>query len=483
MKKISSYLCFIAVFAILFASCSKDEESIKDQSEKASLSFGAIVQDLVQKASTRQSTTDDLPECSEDVPAYVEIVLLQDGSPVVGSAESPFRIDLVDGQIFTEEVPELELTPGTYTLDEFMVYDEAGDLIWVAPRGGILADFVETPLPLTINLGAGVKKYVDVSVLCYDNRDVRQYGYLFFDIDTNEAIEMCVFGNYCDDTGRHYPAHFRLDVYDYTGGQMGDLIHDDLMNTVTMNEFGDYAGTPVCFPLPDREGQDQYFIEVTLLNSDAYGNVTEEVVKTAIVTDDEVKALFDGDDNLDYAHFRVGCSTDDDPIFQDPDDDAMFYKTCLYPTNDSGAVGFAYFRLDGNQLEATVMALGLEPGQEHLQHIHGFANDSNSTCPPADAAGEDGLIDLDEGAPYYGPVILPLTDENGDMPVAAANGWVIYTNTFMLGSGGLPSVSDLGPLENRAVVLHGMTADGDGDGDEEYVPTLPVSCGTVTELQ
>ena len=476
MKKISSYLCFVAIFAMLFASCSKEEENLTDPSEKASLSFGAIVQDLADKAATKQSTAGDLPQCSSDLPAYVEIVLSQNGADVVGSPEDPFRVNLVDGQVFTEEVPELELTPGTYSLDQFMVYDEAGDLIWVAPKGGVLADWVDNPLPLTINLGAGVKKYIDVSVLCYDNRDVREYGYMFFDIDTSKAIEMCIFGNYCDDTGRHYPAHFSVDVWNYADGQQGEQIHNDLTNTVEMNEFGDYAGSTVCFPLPDREGQDEYYIEVTLLSSDAYGNVTEEVVKTAIVTDDEVKALFDGEDNLDYAHFRVGCSTDSDPIFQDPDDDALFYKSCLYQTNDSGAAGFAYFRLDGTELTAAVMAVGLEPGMEHLQHIHGFANDSQSTCPPADAAGEDGLIDLGEGGPYYGPVILPLTDENGDMPTAGANGWVMYERTFTLGSNGNPSASDLGPLDKRAVVLHGMTVNGD------YVPTLPVACGTVKQL-
>ncbi len=476
MKKISSYLCFVAIFAMFFASCSKEEENLTDQSEKASLSFGAIVQDLAAKAATKQSTASDLPQCSSDVPAYVEIVLSQNGADVVGSPEDPFRVNLVDGQVFTEEVPELELTPGTYSLDQFMVYDEAGDLIWVAPKGGVLADWVDNPLPLTINLGAGVKKYIDVSVLCYDNRDVREYGYMFFDIDTSEAIEMCIFGNYCDDTGRHYPAHFSVDVWNYADGQQGEQIHDDLTNTVEMNEFGDYAGSTVCFPLPDREGQDEYYIEVTLLSSDAYGNVTEEVVKTAVVTDDEVKALFDGEDNLDYAHFRVGCSTDSDPIFQDPDDDALFYKSCLYQTNDSGAAGFAYFRLDGTELTAAVMAVGLEPGQVHPQHVHGFADDSESTCPPADAAGEDGLISLEEGAPYYGPVILPLTDENGNMPTAGANGWVMYERTFTLGSNGNPSASDLGPLDKRAVVLHGMTVDGD------YVPTLPVACGTVKQL-
>src|SRR6056297_55865 len=125
MRTISSYLCLIAMIALVFTSCSKDETSnvSEDNADKASLSFGAIVNDLASKTGNKQTTTDDLPQCSNDTPAYVEVVLSQGGSAVVGSTDDPFRIDLVAGQVVTEEVPELGLTPGTYSLDHFMVYN------------------------------------------------------------------------------------------------------------------------------------------------------------------------------------------------------------------------------------------------------------------------------------------------------------------------------------------------------------------------
>src|SRR5690606_33613645 len=159
------------------------------------------------------------------------------------------------------------------TLEYFAVYnghpDEGGTVIWVAPRtGGELADFVDNPLPSTFNVGAGVKKYVDVEVLCFDDRMVNEYGYLFFDLETTTAIEFCVFGNFCDDNGRHFPAAFSVSVWEWEDGEQGDQIHDGLANTVTLTD-GEYAGSTVCFALPDTAGEDQYWIEITLLDSDA----------------------------------------------------------------------------------------------------------------------------------------------------------------------------------------------------------------------
>lgn len=480
MKRISSYLCLIAMTVLVFASCTKDEPAVaEDSANKSSLSFGAIVNDLASKSADKQSAPDDFPMCSDDTPTYVEIVLSQDGSPVVGSTEEPFRVNLVAGEVFTEETPQLELDPGNYSLDHFMVYNDMDEVIWVAPKGGPLADFIDHPLPLDINLGAGVKKYVDVSVLCYDDRDVNEYGYLFFDIDTNQAIEFCVFGNYCDPTGRHYPAQFSVDVWMWNDGAQGAQIHSGVTNTVALNEYGDYAGTPACLPLPDLEGEDEYYFEITLLNSEAYGDIEERVIRTGVITDQVVRNFFDGEDNLDYYHFREGegCENDDTPpIFNEPGDEAQVYFTCLSPMNDSEAVALASFRLDGSMLKATVLATGVEPNIAHAQHIHGKEGE-NATCPPESAAGEDGLISLEEGLPFYGAPILFLTDEEGNFPVANASGSYMYERTFMLGEGDLISAADLGPLEDRAVVLHGMTVDG------SYVGTLPIACEEIVEQE
>ena len=152
MKSIKFYLSFLAIFALLFTSCSKDEDGVTTDSDKATLSFGALVEDLAAKSSNRQSAITDMPECSDDTPAYVEIVLLQGENEVVGTAANPYRVNLVAGQTFTDEDEALELTPGNYTLNHFSVYNADGDLLWLAPRGGALAAFVDNSLPMNICL-------------------------------------------------------------------------------------------------------------------------------------------------------------------------------------------------------------------------------------------------------------------------------------------------------------------------------------------
>lgn len=327
MKNFKLPLMYLTVLALAFTSCSKDEEAIVDDpNQMASISFTTVLNDLVSEKSALKQQL-DIPNCSSDAPAYVAVVLSGDAS--IGSVEDPLIIsvnpnpgnydDDEEMEYFTNESSELELVPGSYTLEYFAVYngnpdDEGTEVIWVAPRAdGELADFVDQPLPQTFNVGAGVKKYVDVEVLCFDDRMVNEYGYLFFDLETTAAIEFCVFGNFCDEDGRHYPAEFSVSVWEWVDGAQGDLIHSGLENIVTVNNDGDYSGSTVCMALPDTAGEDQYWIEITLQDSDAY-DTEERVIRSGVVTDADVKALFVGDDNVDYYHFREGaCDSGDSP--------------------------------------------------------------------------------------------------------------------------------------------------------------------------
>lgn len=310
MKNFRKYLSYIAVLGLLLTSCSKDEGGITNEDqEKVNLNFGAIVNDLVN--TSKQTAVADLPECSGDEPAFVEIVLMNGDDYIVGEVE-PFRIDLVDGQIFTEDVPELELLPDTYTLTHFSVHDESGDVLWLAPRsGGILAQFVEDPLPMDIVLGAGVKKYVDVPVLCYDNREVIEYGYMFFELDTMELVEFCLFVNYCDEDGRHYPARYEVDVWLGTDDS-GTLIYTNAGNNVGQYQNGDFFADPLCGALPSNDDPDEeyVFLRITLLDwAEAYGDV-EQMVITRTLSLDDIMANFGGNGTVNYEHLRFGCSTE-----------------------------------------------------------------------------------------------------------------------------------------------------------------------------
>lgn len=311
MKNFKNYLAYLSVFALIFTSCSKEESGVDSTTEKATLSFGAIVADLANNSTNKQSDFGDLPECSDAAPSYVEIVLMQGDEYIVGE-DAPHRVNLVAGQVFTEEDAVLELDPGQYSLEHFAVYDASGNLTWIAPKGGMLAEFVDAPLPLNIDLGAGVKKYVDVSVLCYDDRDVNQYGYQFFEFDTTRAFEFCFFANYCTPDGRHYPARYSVEF-----SIEGTVIYEagENINNVGVNNFGDNYADPICFALPDlaRFGDDVEYLDytVTLLDWNGVYDAPENMVITGSLSRNEVRANFDGANNVNYDHLRFGCEGTD----------------------------------------------------------------------------------------------------------------------------------------------------------------------------
>lgn len=196
--------------------------------------------------------------------------------------------------------------------------------------------------------------------------------------------------------------------------------------------------------------------------------------------------------------FTSSCSDPDEEVMNsadlqttmDANKKAEQAKTKMYTVNfnalnGSGVSGSAELTLIGDQLTVKVNATGLEANMVHPQHIHGFAEDKrNSTCPtPAADTNGDGLVDLVEGLPSYGGVLLELYVPIDEFPVADANGVLTYERTFTLGEtefteeGELISESALSPLQNRTIVLHGMTVNG------EYIATLPVACGQIKASQ
>ena len=148
-------------------------------------------------------------------------------------------------------------------------------------------------------------------------------------------------------------------------------------------------------------------------------------------------------------------------------DDPNDYMVYLESLNNSGVEGTAWITLtDGKYLTVEIEASGFEAGKPHPQHIHGLDKPpaKNSTCPTINAdVNGDNIVDLGEGLPNYGPVILPLVpfdlvDDDGNLNYPAS--YQIRPNEFQ-------------PLHKRVVVLHGLTIDG------TYVPSTPVACGEI----
>ncbi|MCY2686908.1 hypothetical protein [Salinimicrobium sp. TH3] len=311
MKKFKFSIAWLAVFAMIFTSCSKEEAGvISDDPETVQLTFGALLNSFNQQ--NKQASY----ECdSEAVPAYVMLGWSTEEDAGMDDYDL-IQVDLVNNNGSWETVysEDLAVPAGTYYLQHFAVYDASDAVLWVAPReGGAFAAEVDDPLPLTIELAAGTKPYIDVDVLCYFAREEVAYGYPFFDFDVIEVENSyCVFVNYCDlvgegATGREYPAHFRLDIWsDGFGGS--DLITTG-MNEVDMT--GDWpAASVLCVALPEIVGEDLYARVTVLDDGQAYtpeaGDVHEFRISQADLDDIEAGTPA-------YQHFRIGCDGDTPP--------------------------------------------------------------------------------------------------------------------------------------------------------------------------
>ncbi len=196
------------------------------------------------------------------------------------------------------------------------------------------------------------------------------------------------------------------------------------------------------------------------------------------------------------------------------------YATDFTALNNSGVHAHALLFLDkeAQTLTVHIRAEGMEPGQVHPQHIHGFADDRDARTPTiAQDDDGDGFVELFEGEETYGPIQLNLTlnpedsahdhgteghDHTGQamFPTADANGVLRYTETFRFDRSdpNAQAIFDgITPLEAKEIVLHGLTLrEGQGrdapdvdpmrmdeaDGTAGYKAVLPVASGELHEV-
>jgi hypothetical protein len=162
------------------------------------------------------------------------------------------------------------------------------------------------------------------------------------------------------------------------------------------------------------------------------------------------------------------------------------YRATLESLNDSGVEGVAKIQVQGGRFTVQVNARGHVPGKPHPQHIHAKPGGGESTCPPASAdQNGDGLVSVGEGGPFYGPVFVPLdgslgeAEGLGEIPTfpnpGNQGGAITYRQTIGLSELGTNFDAPLN-LEKRVIVLHGENVEGD------YVPTLPVACGSIKQV-
>ena len=166
--------------------------------------------------------------------------------------------------------------------------------------------------------------------------------------------------------------------------------------------------------------------------------------------------------------------------------------------------GQARFQIINGEFVAADDATGAQPGMIHPQHIHAAA-----ACPPpsADVNG-DGFIDVIEGVPFYGPILVPLDSDlssqaAGTFPSVHNHGGALQYRqrtglSAMLSDLNAPdpdpsdAVVKLGgsPLDlaGRHVVLHGVALDTPLPATVASLAglpaqlTLPIACGEISRV-
>ncbi|RKS50641.1 hypothetical protein BC962_2413 [Gillisia mitskevichiae] len=361
MKKFNYYLSFIAILALIFTSCSKEESDIAglDGQDTFQLQFGTLLNDFDQ---SKDHLSDDPVECSDAAPSYVLVALTNSDDEWVGGmnpeadgadASDFIRVNLKNnnGSWETEYSDVLGLPAGTYQLQYFIVYSADDEVLWVAPReGGAYAGSVVDPLPQEIMLGAGTKPYVEVDVLCYVPRMEEAYGYIFFDLNLIRITNnYCIFVNYCDDeTGREYPAKFMVEVW-ADGYDGSEIVINGEMNSISQS--GDYpAASVLCFPLPPLQGDDTYFVRVTVMDDALlpYTSDASDVVQFQINQSDIDAQLTE---TPRYEHLKINCNPNQEEPYCTPStanvSSCNFYCDggvygFLSEEGDMGAAGFVH---------------------------------------------------------------------------------------------------------------------------------------------
>lgn len=159
------------------------------------------------------------------------------------------------------------------------------------------------------------------------------------------------------------------------------------------------------------------------------------------------------------------------------------FEAELSPVNHHGEGEVDLRQLD-HQLRVTLKARGLDDGI-HLAHIHGIRQAQNECPNTSFDTDHNGLIDIAEGLPAYGPVQITLSNGLNDTGTRLK-----YRRTFSTLDSG-EDIAALGDLDQYAIVIHGVDLNGDGvannpnaggdatnDPDDNEI-SMPALCGTI----
>ncbi len=230
MKTIEMFKKFNLVFLALMilalvSGCKKDEEATPQSNGSEELSFtikpGKSVTGLKES------------DCFSEKASYVRATILKAGNALAD--EYKINVFYIGETPYTNTI---KLAPGTYTLQEFILYndnmtpnDPTDD--WemaAAPHtGSLYASLVGSTLTQNFIIEAFKKNVMTVELVCYDEAHYSNFGFEYFKLDQTVLREQYFFGDFCiksiaEYTGSLYaqqsngvqldmPAIFKIEVY------------------------------------------------------------------------------------------------------------------------------------------------------------------------------------------------------------------------------------------------------------------------------
>jgi hypothetical protein len=186
------------------------------------------------------------------------------------------------------------------------------------------------------------------------------------------------------------------------------------------------------------------------------------------------------------------------------------YFADISELNSSRVEGFAFIAVDRNGpgkeddvINVLLSAENLQAGL-HIKHIHGFGDGRDAVTPtiaadrPENGGDGDGFLELAEGAPAYGPILVNLTPFD---TFTSDGSTIVFNNSFHLPSGDAShdnaahagdAITTFDNLDLNHFVIHGLrvpTSVGVGtpgevgvtDGDD-YKEALPVAIGEIERV-
>jgi hypothetical protein len=289
---------FLFLFALILSSAFVWLQSCKEEKEAvAEISFS--VDNLTDFG--KKSGDETIPECKDLTASYVKIFL----------NGKWYTLDLVDVGI-GNETQVIKLPEGTYSIEEFIVYAENGEVLQASPHENSYYDNLfnfDNNVVVEFKSEAFHKYKITVDVLCFNEPDYDKFNFEEFVLDNSEVNSMCFFGDVCTKLWKEWSVYGDAETNPYFGWPyMYDMyavyevaITDQNGNTVTNSNYPFDPKNPdvVCVEYLDYTdvADETYHIEISLFLPDG----SKEMIYAGDVNEANVADLLGEDGVFTFA--------------------------------------------------------------------------------------------------------------------------------------------------------------------------------------